>query len=214
MLLCGSFIAYGQSEKPQSAVGVIRGTVVNETGKPVPGAKVWADKLEGGLVHGIARYAAADGDGRFALEHLDLVQYKIFAKNEEEGYPDTGFAFYSPEPPVKIALSASTKEAAVLVVIGPKAATIKGSTSDARTGAPVLPVISMRHAGANSRGIASSLPAQYSVLVPAGASILFEVSAAGYRTWYYPGNGAVQATPLTLKSGEQMTLDIQMEPEY
>jgi len=83
--------AAGQSDDRS---GTIRGTVLNENGEPVAGARVDA-RFFGKSVGMVVPMAQTGKDGRFLIAHLQMDEYSVSARKEEEGYPDMHWAFYS-----------------------------------------------------------------------------------------------------------------------
>jgi hypothetical protein len=194
------------------AVGTIRGTVVNDTGQPVADAKVWAEPADRPQI-GRLQFQNTDKDGAFVLSGLELGSYHVFAMKEEDGYPNIGFGFHSGGPMFTAALTDRITEVGLVVRIGPRAGLIVGSISDAATGKPVKARVEMRHVKNENNFLRNSVNPNFRLLVPPDAKITFTVSADGYETWYYPGYiGAVAAAPLTLRSGEEKTLDIKLQP--
>jgi hypothetical protein len=58
-----------------------------------------------------------------------------------------------------------------------------------------------------------SAASPYRALIPPNQPVGIEVSAPGYETWQHLGGGnQPEATPLQLKSGEPVTIAIQLRP--
>src|SRR6266481_5263380 len=145
----------------QRPVGSIHGVVVNELGQPVIAAKVFADLLDG-LQHAKALISAeTDNEGKFTVDRLEWGPYRIDAKKESEGYPDTSFDFYSEGRTFTASVSPGKPVANIRVVIGPKAGVISGSIADAITGAPVNATFNMRRVRSPNMFISTSVPPQF-----------------------------------------------------
>jgi Carboxypeptidase regulatory-like domain len=188
------------------AAGVVAGEVTDERGVALGGAKVNAQSLDGRPEGSGVRYVETDADGRFAIDRLPLGRYSVFAMKEDAGYPDMEPSFYSDGTKIPVAtITAATPVATVSIRLGPKAAIVEGSVSDASTGAPVNGFFSLMRI-ANPQGwLSTSLPATYRVLVPALTDVSLSVTAPGYEKW-------TDAGPINLRSGQEMHLDVSLEP--
>jgi hypothetical protein len=92
ILFVGSWACAQPSRSDVSLPGMITGTVINEKGEPVNEALVNAS--DGQPTIGAIRYFLTDQKEHFVIDRLAWGQYRVFAKKEEAGYPDIGFAFY------------------------------------------------------------------------------------------------------------------------
>ncbi|MGD0872756.1 MAG: carboxypeptidase-like regulatory domain-containing protein [Bryobacteraceae bacterium] len=198
--------------QPRPSTGVIRGTVVNEYSQPVAGADVTA-QLADELHQGLVRYVQTDAAGRFVINGLKSARYQVFAMKEADGYANPRWFIYDngTVPVVQLSDAAASD---VLVQIGPKAARISGTITDAATGDPIE-TVSFRVWRGNNCASALSLSAtpKYDLLVPSGAEIALEVSVPGYEVWRYnPGPNAAEPTWLNLPSGSRMPLNIKLQP--
>jgi hypothetical protein len=194
----------------------MRGTVVNEGGQPVAGVFLWATEID--RPSGAEHRVVSDGAGRFTLTNLWLARYRVFALKEEDGYPDTSSAVYDNGKIPIVELSASERVIDVRVTIGPKAAILTGSITDASSGKPVsLPRIRIWRwtdgIDRNTEFRDASAHANYRLLVPPSKEVGLEISAEGYETWSYRGeSGGEKAFPLYLPSGAQKTINVQLRP--
>lgn len=191
--------------------GVIRGVVVDENLMPAPGVRVWAEPAGRPQVGGLPM-VTSDPGGHFAIEHLHLESYFVFARKDVAGYARTDSTFYRPGLPPSISLSAGKPEGEVLVKLGPRSGTIVGSITDFATGIPVGAGITMRRADDKNGWLLTSVRPDYRVLVPPDTDVTIEVNADGYETWYYPGYGAAAKSTIKLGSGELTHLDIKLQP--
>jgi hypothetical protein len=143
-----------------------------------------------------------------------LISYKIFAVKEPAGYPNTAFGFYSNHMFPTVTLTADRPTADITLKVGPPAGVILGSVTDAVTGAPVLASFLLRRISDPGNWISMSQKADYRVLVPPSVEVSVEVSAPGYKTWYYGGpSDALGRPPVRLETRKEMKLDIQLQPE-
>lgn len=194
--------------------GSISGTVVGERGSPVTQAQVSVDPLDGRPRGSAVRIVETDEHGRFIMNNLDLMSYKVFAMKESEGYPNTAFGFYSNHIFPTVTLTASMPAADITLRVGPPAGVMSGSVTDVVTGTPVLAGFLLRRISDPDNWISMSQKADYRVLVPPSVRVSLEVSAPGYKTWYYGGpSDALKRPPIQLESGTEMKLDIQLQPE-
>jgi Carboxypeptidase regulatory-like domain len=201
--------------------GVIRGTVVDEAGNPVAGATVWAVRFDV-PVHGFQPEFQTGADGRFTIGHLSYGKYNVLAKKESDGYADVHWGVYDYSVPTA-EIFASAPVADVRVRIGPKAATVSGSITDAVSGAK-LETVTLRiwqwtgqHNTESNSLSASSVanpPGTYRILVPPGKEVGLEISAPGYKPWTYSGEfGGTEPFPLNLASGAAKVINVQLQPE-
>lgn len=203
-------IASAATQRP----GSISGTVVNETGSPVVQAQVRVDPLDGRVRASPVRMVETDKDGHFIMNDLDLMSYKVFAIKESVGYPNTAFGFYSNNVFPTVTLTASVPTADIALKVGPPAGVVSGSVIDAVTGVPLSAGFLLRRISDPGNWISMSQRADYRVLVPPSVEVSVEVTAPGYKTWYYGGpSDPMKRNPIRLASREEMKLDIQLEPE-
>jgi hypothetical protein len=102
----------------------------------------------------------------------------------------------------------------MLLKIGPPAAVVKGIVEDARSGTRVNATFLLRRALDPGNWISESQRPDYRVLAPPDVDVLLEVTAPGYKTWYYGGTAdALKRPPIRLESRKEMILDVQLEPE-
>jgi hypothetical protein len=194
--------------------GSIRGMVVDEKNVPIPAAQVRVDPLDSRPRADVVLLVETDGSGHFSVNNLQLQSYKIFAMKEPSGYPNTAFGFYSNNFFPIVTLSASVPTADITLKLGPPDGVISGSVTDAVTGAPVPTGFLLRRISDPDNWISMSQKANYRVLVPPSVEVSVEVSAPGYKTWYYgESSDPMKRNPIRLESREEMKLDIQLQPE-
>jgi len=133
------------------------------------------------------RYVETDQKGYFIIDHLSLGLYKVHTLKEEDKYPNTLLNFYSDGREPTVILSSQSPIAKITITLAPKAGTLAGSISDAVTGAPLRAGVHLWRANNPSSWMETSLPEQYSVLIPVDTAIGIKVQAPGYTDWYYPG---------------------------
>lgn len=215
VILCA--LAFGCFTVPfvlAQQVGSIRGTVADMNGIPVVAARVSVDPLDGRPRAFPVREAETDKSGHFSIGNLDLGTYGVFAMKESSGYPDTASAFYSNHVFPTAALTADIPTADLIVKIGPPAGVISGLVTDGTTNNPVDTAFLLRRTASPDNWISLSQRPKYRVLVPASTDVSFEVSAPGFKTYYYGGaSDSLKRPPVRLESGQEMKLNIQLDPE-
>jgi hypothetical protein len=175
----------------------VDGTVVNELGDPLPGAKLSLveDKV---YIHQqlTKKYFQADSTGHFTAEESisSPGTYWIMAMKPDEGYPDNRLSFYLDREPPRVALECGQPRSGIVVRLGPKVAYVRQLTIiDAQTGLPV------ENAGITLRRVSrpvewTSLDALFlkravqgktldlNLAVPSEVDISYEITAPGYDT--------------------------------
>jgi hypothetical protein len=187
--------------------GTIKGFVVDQKGLPVPSAKVNADQLDGRPRGSVIRYVETDSEGHFVIDRLGWGKYKVFARKEDAGYPDTQWSFYSNDTFPIAEISPKTPIAELRIQLGPRAAALTGSVANAETGAPLAAEFRLTRSTHPEDWLSTSISPSYKVLLPPSTDILLEVSAPGFETWT-PGH------TLHLESGAEMHLDIFLQPSH
>jgi hypothetical protein len=167
--------------------GKIRGTVWNDRGEPVEGARVEATPF-GKILAMILPWAETDKDGHFVIEHLQLQEYTVSARKEDAGYADMAWEFYSEGTPrPKLTLTAAVPEVETTIVLGPKAGVLTGKIVDAATGSPVPAVIKMWRLDGSNPWLAPRVPPEYRVLIPANVPVGLSFHEDGYEDWRLDG---------------------------
>jgi len=123
--------------------------------------------------------------------------------------------FYSDSEITPITLSLSHPSASDTILLGPKAGILIGAVTDAVTGTPLDPCVDFHRASDPNNFLSGTglVNAKYRVLVPSDRDVIMKVWHEGYLPWYYPGtSNKSEAKPLRLKSGEERTLRIRLQP--
>jgi len=191
----------------EQRAGSIRGTVVDEEGVPVPEAKVNAEIADGRARHTAVRYVETDSNGHFVVDNLPWGTYKVVAMKEDAGYPNTAFAFYGNDVLQTSTLTPTRPVGELTIHLGPKAGVLKGAVVSTLDGAPLNASFRLTRAASPDKWLSTSVESNYRVLLPASTDILLEVSAPGFKTW-------TPAGPLQLHPGEELRLDISMDPSH
>src|SRR5258708_3093966 len=194
--------------------GLIEGAVMYEDGQPPKKATVSPQPTD----RGKAPKGPSPPTGQhrhFPIKHLWLVRFEVNAKKEDEGYPDTRSGFYRDSKITPITLSLSHPWATDTILLGPKAGILAGTVADAVTGAPLNPCVDFHRTSDPNNFLSGTgvVNAEYRVLVPSDRDVIMKIWHEGYLPWYYPGaNNKSEAKSLRLKSGEERTLHIRLQP--
>jgi len=196
--------------------GVIKGVVLDEKGDTVKDASVTVHDLDppNGVVEvqtGVEPSVDTNDQGQFVFPSLALGhRYKVYAKKEDDGYPNMELGLYNPKDEALVATAERDNQALdVKVRLGPKAAVLEWNVRDSVTGSPVNPQDVSIHRVDTGGGLSTSAPSKFSYLIPADADLVIEVSAKGYQTWYHPSYTVKGAeTPLRAAPSENRKLEI------
>jgi Carboxypeptidase regulatory-like domain len=192
-----------------AVAGVVEGVVLDESARPVEGAKVHLAENRPFAGHRVIQFYESDAQGRFLISNVPFGSYYVLAGKEGAGYPDTKLAFYSNlEAPI-VTLSADAPRANVTVKLPQKAATLRIlSIADATTGKAVAdPVLTARRVARPDLYI--STPAlSAGLLMPSDVDVAIEITAPGYKRW---SNVDSTAANLRLKPGEVRDLSIKLQ---
>ena len=194
----------------------IAGTVVDEGGKSVHGAAVYAHPTDRPIA-GIIPHATTDGSGSLTISALDYGRYSVSAAKPDEGYPELNLAFYAGlRANLRVVrLSAKHQFASVALSLGNKAGILKGTVADAVTGKPLNANVEFRWALEPRNFLSGSglTNAEFRVLVPSNHPVTMVVSLEGYENWRYRTDKSPLKNAILLRPGEEMRLDIRLWPK-
>ena len=209
MLLMSVFVVAQDSHQD----GVIRGTVLSITGTPVATARVQASPM--GPIAGVVPSAISDSSGRFVIQHLPLGGYHVTAAEDQDGYPDQSFAFYTGPNwhPVVVELDSNHPDEDVTIHVGRKAGVIFGNVVDAETHEPVEPCAELRWKEQPSISLSGTglIKSRFHLFVPADTPITVALWQRGYEPWFYRDQRGNDS--LRVGEGQEVNLEIQMRPE-
>jgi hypothetical protein len=196
--------------------GTVHGTVINEEGKPVKGAKVKAYPTDRGP--GMALPSAfTDEAGHYTIRRLWWGKLWVYGMKEDEDYPDLGMGIYLGSRLVlPITLDSRHPSAKVNIRLGPKAGVLIGNVREAVTDVPLAPCVELRLVTEPDMYVTNSgwIQGKYRILVPSDRDVTMLIWDSEHRPWYYPGTeDKTNRTPLRLGPGEEKTLNIQLEPK-
>jgi hypothetical protein len=196
--------------------GSIAGTVVDESGKSVQGAFVYAHPMDRPMSD-IIPHATTDGNGSFSISMLDYERYSVSAAKPAEGYPELYLAFYAGLRAnlTVVRLSAKHQFANVVLRLGNKAGILKGTVADAVTGKPLNANVEFRWALEPQNFLSGSglTNAEFRILVPSNHPVTMVVSQEGYENWTYLTDKRPMKNAILLRPGEELHLDIRLWPK-
>jgi len=199
--------------------GVVTGIVIDEAAQPVEGAKVRAEPVDPQASQRAIRYVETDSQGRFRMDRLAWDTYRLYAMQEEDGYPNTALALYDDTRVNRFHVSVAAPAAFLVVTIGPKAATVTFTVLDASTGRAIptsaVPAVKLWRWD-DENAYVSGYYATEPVLIPADVAVGLEVHARGYRTEGYAGDGMgpdpQKRAALRMKSGTSREFTFKLQP--
>jgi hypothetical protein len=206
-LFLSSFGVCRQTVVSGHSNGRITGTVLGQTGQPVAGAYVMAvESLHQSLDNPPS--TKSDSTGQFEISGLPLRDYHVYASKPQDGYPDADPA-YDEENQAAIALSPERPSASVVISIR-KAGIVTLDVTDKATGKRVTG----RYKLSAPRRWETQGETSYPLLIHPSTDVMLEVSAKGYKTWFYSdASNPSQPLPLRLESGEQKSLRVELKRE-
>ena len=210
------FVAAFSASLMAQTRGVLRGTVLDKSGHPVPHALVYADRMGGTTI--LTRLdMMSDNNGTFQFNNLETGEYQVWAQKLESGYLDTYNDPFNPNALVRCTLTSGHPEAQVSVQFAPQAAVITGWITDARTGEHLSPHIRVAAAAHPTWGYEHSAAGarfKFRVLIPSDTPVILELWADGHKHWFYESSGDVlHARALTLRPNQVLDLNVTVGPD-
>jgi|HubBroStandDraft_1064217.scaffolds.fasta_scaffold06011_3 hypothetical protein len=193
--------------------GSIVGTVVDEDGKPVLGPEVsYSVWTEGGEVKGTS--SSNNPNGEFELTQLPLGKVELNVAAALSGY---GLNDASPYKQT-VVLTEANPIARVRVKVGPKPAMLALSVTDRTSGKAIdgFMIRIIKDSGSFDAGTGYFAPAPEGgreVPVSPLSDFLLEVTAKGYKSWFYSNPADPSDPTLHLESGERKAVQVTMQPK-
>ena len=215
MTMVLSLTALAQDSKQVSFSATITGQVLDATGRIVPNAKVRARLTR--HLPGRIPSAQTDTEGNFSIIVRTPGTYRLYAGQEELFYPIADSPFYDVDHIAPPEMTVDDKEVinAGTVLLNSQGAKLTLRIIDAETDEPIKEAgIGFRRDdntdGNLGTGIGQESAGKLTVLVPS-RPIRIEVQAAGYKDFYYGGDGTIkQAFPVYLRTGTTEELEIRL----
>lgn len=196
--------------------GSIVGTVVDEDGKPVIGPSVsYSYSTEDGGVTSRGSSGSNAQNGEFELAQLPLGKIELNASAPLSGYWQNDASPYKQ----MVVLTASKPTAHVQLKVGPKPAVLVLMVSDRITGKSIDEFM-IRTFGDNGGGAGGGL-AHFPQTEEGGREVpisplfdvLLEVTAKGYKNWFYSNPADPSDPTFHLESGERKVVQVTMQPK-
>jgi hypothetical protein len=228
-----ALLATAQVSAPAPSDGRITGILVYPNGTPVVKGKI---VLTGARLSENPTEVSAETDqeGRFEFGHLRLTSYWFLPSKEDEAYGDGeavsvrgGVRLANP---TGVELTSAEPIAHVVLKLGRKWGIFTGLVEDRTTHGPVVALLRFAERLSPSTSNEPSYlhdffkreaSGAFRVLIPPGMDLFLQVDADGYEPWLYPDGAGTsvflenhllqQPLPLRLQSGEQKSLNIEME---
>ena len=202
-LLTWALVLTSLSAFPETKVGHIKGTVVDQEGNPVPAATVYVMSQQA-LDEITPRSVKSDGNGNFDFSQgFELGSYKICARKIEDLYPDQSDEFYK-DPKAEAAKADLTDDhlsANIAVSLGDKAAILQGRIIDAVSGKPASAHLAFLDQNGNGHVLYAN--GEYHMLLPSGKDLSIMVIGIGPEE-----KSQMAVNALRLDPGQEMRMDI------
>jgi len=199
----------------QYSVGSVSGHVLTVEGTPIAYAKVYAKKKGEAFQVGAVPITEADARGAFTMSRLSPGEYAIVAFEEEAGYPDLTFSFYSRANSTFKRTHVNIMSGRVVqadVRVAAKGAHLFISVIDTNNKKPVsnaeITLSYVRDPKIYLRFGAADLVGHFKLLVPSFIDINMDVSAPGYSSWHFRGTSRSRYIQLKPGSEYQVIVDL------
>jgi hypothetical protein len=198
-----------QAPGPPQPRGRIIGSVVNDINEPIGYATLCTSIVRTNSAN-TSCGQKADRQGDFDID-VPLETNRVFARKPDAGYQQ------EPSRPmdqgVQVKLTDLEPVAHVTVQIGPRPAEIELRVTDKATGKPV-DRFTVRWMQIDDRGPGMFIEsAKNRVFVPPNVEVLLMVQAHGYERWFFTDVTLPSHPVIRLSSGEQRTIDAELEPQ-
>jgi hypothetical protein len=195
--------------------GRIVGVVTNDDGEPVAGAIPCTEIADPNGSHTSCVGPETNAKGEFEIRSVPMGKIGVYAQKELGGYwQDNG----TTRKIKTVNLTPELPTARVVLKIGQKPAGLIVNVTDRQTGKPVETffVRWMADTASACSGNGNFMRAgTSSVRVPirAATDVIVEVSAVGYKSWFFSDPSDPSRPVLRLESGEEKTLNAELVPD-
>jgi hypothetical protein len=204
-----SFPGLMKSSAQITATGSVEGVVLDQQGKPIPDANVYANLEED--MRRPAATATTDSAGKFLLRDLPAARVYIYAYKESDGYPNGFAAFFAlPNDQSLVVLKVEAGKTTTLTIKrGARSAHLKVHVTD-ENGNRIGAGLTLTREDQNGDNYIMGTDGEVSMLVPP-VPFRVMVDEDGYEPWHYGGaNWQGRAGLVSLKSGQTLTLNVRL----
>jgi hypothetical protein len=198
LLLTASPSFSQDNQKLNTQQGRVSGIVLTEDGQAMAGVSVCTTVIrkDGGTTE---CRTTTDNNGRFDIDHLGLGSFGLQAS--QEGY------VMSDHPSQSVKLTTEQPSANVIVRLGKKGAILSVTVRDKFSGKAV-PRFTVFTVSDDERESASGggENGSFRLTLRSGVGFILAVTGKGYKSAFYPDT-------LNLQSGEEKSIDIELEPK-
>ncbi|MGA2646969.1 MAG: hypothetical protein ABSF15_19835 [Candidatus Sulfotelmatobacter sp.] len=210
LVILSQLLLAAQDDKTVLNEGRIIGTTVNDQGEPIAKARLCTSIVKSNSSHTNCG-PESDEHGQFDLR-VPLETNRIYGQKPEGGYWHDANVhdMNGPEAGVRIKLSRENPTAHVVVKLGKIPAHLTVNISDRNTGKEVDSA-TVRCVVIDDMLTQPSETTKREISVPPDKDLLIIVQAPGYRRWFYTDSSSPSQPTLRLHSGEERTLDAELE---
>jgi hypothetical protein len=189
---------------PQTGNGRITGTVINSDGESISHAAICTTTRSSNGYSSSCNLAETDKDGRFELDHLPLGDIGVFADKPNAGYwtDDLGES-------QTVTLTSQEPLAQMVVKVGPRPGELSIDIRDKVSNKPVES--SMVRTTQGSHTFIHEHSSTVNFFLRPDLDVMVQISAPGYKTWYYIDPNDPSQPVLRMRSGEHKAVDAYLE---
>jgi len=206
IVVFGSLFAYSQTKV--ALIGEIKGSVIDQNGSPIDGARVYAVPQGLTLNDITPRSVKTDRNGEFDFRGgFELEKYKLYSRKDEDAYFDPFDGFYADpkaEAP-EVDLTQNHPSTTVTVKMGEKAGVLVGRVIDADTGAVLKARLYFYDGQGHGHRFDSAVDGNYRALLPPGKDVRLMVTVLSP---YSTETKIPDAPPVRLEQGQFIYMDI------
>jgi hypothetical protein len=201
--------------------GSVKVTVLGERDVPVEGAMVRAKPITQCVMGMAIPECLTEKTGSCTLDlYYDQKcggKYSITASKVADGYPKLDYWFFSAADPTfketDVELSDDHRTDAVSIHLGRRAGVLTGTVKDAATGQSLFAGVRFNWFSIPRNFLGTGLDKpKFRILIPSNMPITMVVSQKGYEDWTYSLGKGEMKNAIRLGPGEEMRLDIRLQP--
>jgi len=198
--------AVAQRANTAAVSGSVYGHAVGRDGQPAIGIGVTARPLDA-VLGAILPHTTTDARGDFRLVVPWWDKYTVYADDEDAGYSSYTTGSFGQTVPLTVEITPDHREAGVTLTLPPKAGFLRVKLTNRTTGAsiPTMSVSVLRDTAPPALAFTIGCSSTKTLLLPPDDDLLIRISSDGFREW---------DKGLHLRSGEQITLNVQLDPAH